>query len=90
MINAEKYETDDNSHTIHPGQNYYEGHFLEQVNFNKKGRIYKVGKKVEFVFRTSIVYPLVQFEQRKDSLFLNNNEYVDILLYLEQNGYNTL
>ena len=90
VVDADEYSTDDSNHTVHPGQNYYSGNFLEQTNFSKKGRSFKVSKKVDFVYRTSIVYPLVEFESRKDELFLPDQDYVGIMIYLEQNGFNAL
>ena len=36
--------------------------YLEKLNDNKKGVVYQRSKKIFFLYKESIVYPLVEFE----------------------------
>ena len=90
IISTDDYITDDYRHIVHTGQGYFEGYFLEEVNSNSKGRNFKLVPKIAFVFRKSIVYPLVQFEERKDKLFITIQDYVEILYYIEEKGLASL
>ena len=77
------------------GQSYLKGHYLEQSKCTNKGKEFKVShKKVclpesHYFFKESVV-PFVQFELLNNIYFLSNNNLVDILYYVEQNGLDSL
>ena len=84
---------DDYHNNIVAGQSYFSGHFLEEVTnkTQKGGYLYYVNeKKTAFIFKESIIYPFVQFEEAKiknkkqEYLFLSNENYCDILYFLEE------
>ena len=80
------YETDEYNHMVHPGQKYYDGFFLEEDSNNSKGKFFRLVRKKAFVLRKSIIYPLVQLMDRKNKLYITNEDYVEILVYVEDNG----
>ena len=76
--------TGQSNHTVHPGQKYYEGFFLEEEYSNSKGIFFRIVGKNAFV-RKSIIYPLVQFLEKNNKLFIPIQDYVEILMYVEEN-----
>ena len=66
------------------GQSYLKCHFLERIHSTSKGHIFKIEHlKKTYFFKESIIYPFVQLSETKKGLFLSNNEYVDILMYIQ-------
>ena len=81
---ADKNMEDGYGNIILMGQHYLKGNFLEREYMTTKGHIFKVNKKKEtMLFKETILYPFVNFQERKKGLFLSNNDYVDILLYTQ-------
>ena len=85
---------DDYGHTIAAGMEYLVGSYLEKCNETKNGQLFKMmGKDVFFFKEThlfSIVYPFVNFQEQKGNYFIANDDYCDIILYIENNGMREL
>ena len=71
---------------ITAGQEYIEGQFLEKLNTTTKGHLYRLDKKKTFFFHEFVVYSFAQFQCTKKRIFLSNEEFVEILNYVESNG----
>ena len=69
---------------------YIEGHFIELMNTPSKGRFYIPASKTAFFFKESVVYPFVKLSNVKGKLFMNNNDYAEILYFVEQTGMASL
>eukprot|EP00794_Sanderia_malayensis_P020851 gene20851-22896_t len=82
--------TDDYGFTVQPGQQFIEGHFIELINTSSKGRFYISASKTAFFFKESVVYPFVQMSNVKGKRFMNNNDYAEILYFVEQTGMASL
>ena len=83
---ATKIAIDDYGFAVQPGQHYVEGHFIELTKTSSKGRFYTPASKVAFFFKESVVYPFVQLSNVRGKLFMNNNDYAEILYFVEQTG----
>ena len=90
-LTAEFDTADDYNHKIKAGQSYLSGHYLEEITHKTKkgGYLYYVDdNKTVFVFKECIVYPFVQFEEikisKKQYLFLANEEYCEIIYFIEE------
>jgi len=79
---------DDYNGIIPKANVYHTGYFLEKINFDKKSRTYKMEKsKVTFFYKESVLFPFVNFHVNKgDNLILKNEDYTDIVVYIEQNS----
>lgn len=78
---------DDYGVTVGAGQRCLEGHFFELLKVVGSTRKYKlILSKKALVYRESVVYPFVPFEKKDDCFVLLNNDFVDILRYVEHNG----
>ena len=75
--------TDDYDHTIPVGSDYIEGQFMEKIDSNTKGYIYKLTKKKTFFYKETVVLPYVQFSSTKKGLLLAMAEFVDVLNLVE-------
>ena len=51
--------------------------------FFKKGLLFKEESKKTYLFKESIVYPFIQFSTLKMELYLTNNDFADILAFVE-------
>ena len=64
------------------------------LNFNKKstkkGLLFKEESKETYFFKESIAHPFVQFSTLKMELYLTNNDFADILAFVEQTGMASL
>ena len=83
---------DDYQHTIAPEQAYLVANYFEKQHSSTKGTYYKLdaGRKA-FVYRECVVYPFVQMDKIKPSIyFLPCHEYVDILGFIEANNLTSL
>ena len=79
--------SDDYGNKIAPGQQYLEGHFMEETVSSLKGYTYKLNeKKKTFFFKETVVYPFVQFEETKKGHFITMQQFTDIINYVEYNG----
>lgn len=68
------FQTDEYNHTVHAGQKYYKGFFLEEEYPISKWKFFRIIRKNALVLRKSIIYPLVQFVEKKNKLFISNQE----------------
>ena len=88
---AENGLLDDYCNAVAAGESYLEGHFLEKQHETTRGFLYKVNlKKKTFFFKESVLYPFVNFSERKTGLFLDNHDYVDILYNIQKSGASIL
>ena len=72
------------------GQHYSKAHFSLKDNMVKNGYVYKVNKKhFTIIFKVSILYPFVQFYDTPKELLLQNEGFVDILMYAQITGITT-
>ena len=71
---------------ITPGIPYIEARFMEKVDVLAKGFLYKLSKKITFIFIESVVYLLVQFTRHTNRFFLSVEDYVEVLNYVDSNG----
>ena len=77
---------DDYGHTIATGMEYLVGSYLEKCNETKKGQLFKMLGKDVFFFKETIVYSFVNFQEHKGIYLIANDDYCDIILYIENNG----
>ena len=75
--------TDDYDHTIPAGSDYIQGQFMEKIDSNAKGDIYKLTKKKTYFYKETVVSPYVQFTTTKKGFLLVMAEYVDVLNLVE-------
>ena len=66
------------------------GNFLERTSSTKKRLLFKEKSIKIYFFKESIVYPFVQFSTLKMELYLTNNDFADILAFVEQTGMASL
>lgn len=76
--------TDDYKQTIPGGCEYIQGQFLEKIESNNKGIMYRLEtKKKTFFYTENVVFPFVQFTNKKKGFFIAMEEYVDVLNIVE-------
>ena len=73
---------DDYGHNVPKSQPYLFCNYLEKLNDNKKGVVCQKSKKNVFLYKESIVYPLVEFEsnynKKEDLFFLSKNKFIEV------------
>ena len=79
--------SDDYNHVIPAGMLYMAGNFLERMSSSKSGTLFKLSKKVTFFYNETVVFPYVEMEEGKRSLILQNKQYMDTILHLEETGF---
>ena len=58
------------------------------MNRGKRFSIYKmVSEKKTYSYKESVLFPFVNFIEDKKGLNLKDEDFTDILIYVEQNGY---
>ena len=87
-LTSTKEEEDDYKNVIPAGNVFISGNFLERDTVAKKSVTYKINEnKIMYLYKESIVYPFVNFKEKKDSkLALENEDYSDIFIWVETNG----
>ena len=81
---------DDYNNLIKIDQHYILGHYLEKESCSPKGGLsYSVyTKKTVYFYKESIIYPFVPLHEKqkgkKSTLFISNNEYCDIIHFVEE------
>jgi len=65
---------------------YLQGCYLERHYETNKGTVYNIMKKKAFFFQESVVYPYVNYDDKKGKIFISNPNIVDIINYVESNG----
>ena len=63
------------------------GCFLKKVTGSANGQILKISKKVTLFYKESVLHPCFNFTESNKGLTLSNNEYTDILHYVENNNF---
>ena len=77
---------DDYGHHVASGSPVMKGRYTERAS-EKSNRInYRIMKKNAYVFKESVGYPFMNVEIRKKFNFIRNNDYFDILSYVEHFG----
>ena len=77
---------DDYGHHVASGSPVMKGRYIERAS-EKSNRInYRIMKKNAYVFKESVGYPFMNVEIRKKFNFIRNNDYFDILSYVEHFG----
>ena len=90
QLQATEKVFDDYGHTIIQGQSYLLGQYLESINSNNKGHVYKLMEKTAIFSKESVVYPFVQLSPTKRGLVLSMNEFTEILNCVEHNGLSSI
>lgn len=83
MLTTKESVIDDYLHKIPPGEEYLVGHYLERESSNSKGQLFYVTKKEVYFYKECIVYPFVNLKERKNKWFISNEDYVDVLYFVE-------
>ena len=74
---------------IPPGTHCIRGQFLEKDNEFKKHTTYRLGQET-FFLKGNVVYPYVAMEEMKNHFVSTNDDFVDIIMYIETNGFSYL
>ena len=77
-------------HTVAQGNEYFSGKYLEQDSETRHKTSFKEMKKTMFLYRTSVVYPFVNFEKSKNLFHITKAEYFEVLLYIGHFGMTSL
>ena len=82
---AKQYDdADDYGKMITRGHKHLEGHFFEKICGSD--RRYKLSKKTSFFYRESVVYAFIQMEETKKGYKLSDEEFIQIMQFLEESG----
>ena len=81
---------DDYRHHVQRNQQYIECHYLEKDDKTKKGHIYRMDSKIAFVFKECIIYPFVNIKQSGSKYILSDEDYCEVLRYIEHSGFSHL
>ena len=80
-------KTDDYGKQVPPGNIYVSGYFLEKNVIGRKSTSYKLNtSRIAYAYKESLVYPYVDFEVKGDNYILHNEEYTDVLIWIEKYG----
>lgn len=86
-MNNMKSEEDSYHNVIPKGTLFFSGHFLERLNVEKRSTTYKlVDNKITYFYKESVIFPFVNIVESKKGLVLSDEDYTDILIYIEQQG----
>jgi len=84
---AESDIIDDYNRCVKAGHQYLQGCYLEHHYETNKGTVYNIyNEKERFLFQESVVYPYVNYDDKKGKIFISNPNIVDIINYVESNG----
>ena len=79
-------EVDDYGNSIPAGTIYFCGNFLERDTVGMKSVTYKLSHKTTYFYKESVIFPYVNFDEGKKGCVFTNEDYTDILVYIEHNG----
>ena len=68
------------------GQKYLYGKFLEKEGTCRGGQKFKLMRKTTFFYKESVVYPFVNFDYRKHLYVISNNDFCDVISYVDHYG----
>ena len=87
QVNTEENVEDSYHYIIPKGTIFFTGHFLERITIGKRYTSYKLEKdKFTHFYKESVVFPFVNITEGKKCLILKDEDYTDILVYIEQQG----
>ena len=82
--------TDDYGHKVIQGQVCFKGRYLEKDSTSRKEQSFKLMNKFAFFFKDNVVYPFVNFTEKKDLYVITNNDFCDVISYVEHYGMSVL
>ena len=82
--------TDDYGHNVIQGQVCFKGLYLEKDSTSQKEQSFKLINKFAFFFKDNVVYPFVNFMEKKDLHVITNNDFCDVIYYVEHYGMSAL
>ena len=68
------------------GETCLRANFLEKEKETKQHHVYRVVSKVAFVFKESVVYPYVPYNEEGQKVIIKSEHYTDIIYYIEHTG----
>ena len=81
----------DDYNVILQGVAYFTGKFLEWTKRGKRCSFYRlVTEKSTYFYKESVVFPFVNIINEKNKLVLKDDDYTDILMYIEKSGFTHL
>ena len=78
---------DDYKINIPMGQEHMKGHFLEQKHITKTSTIFSLSTKVTHFYKETVVFTFVNVKESKKGFEIDNQDWLDIVFYVEQTGY---
>ena len=82
--------SDHYGHVVLDGQRYIDGRYLEFHITKQNNHIFIEMLKKMFFYRSSVVYPFVNHEQKENIYTISNNDFCDIIAYVEHFGMKQL
>ena len=83
---AEKETIDDYGRQLKGGKTCLRATFLEKEKETKQHHVYRVISKVAFVFKGSVVYPYVPYNEEGQKVIIKSEHYTDIIYCIEHTG----
>ena len=83
---AEKETIDDYGRQLKGGETCLRANFLEKEKETKQHHVYRVISKVAFVFKKSVVYPYVPYNEEGQKVIIKSEYYTDIIYYIDHTG----
>ena len=77
---------DDYRNKIIPSQSCFIANYIEKVLTKKWSQSCKEMAKLAFIYKMSIVYPFVKYQNEKWLYVIRNNELCEIIAFVEQDG----
>ena len=78
--------TDNYGFTVAKAREFFSGEYLEQAGETRHKTSFQEIKKTMFFYKTSVVYPLVNFEKNKNLYSISQIDCCDIISYTERFG----
>ena len=86
-VTADKEIWDDYGVTVIEGETVLKALFLEKSSQTKTGQTSKLtSNKTTLLYKESVVYPFVNFKKGSDNYFISNNNFYEIISYVEHFG----
>ena len=85
---AEKETIDDYGRQLKGGETCLRANFLEKET--KQHHVYRVVSKVAFVFKESVVYPYVPYNEEGQKVIIPSEYHTDIIYYIEHTSLATI
>ena len=88
---SDKNEVDGYCNEIPKGVTYFVGNFLVRDHRGKRCTYFNLETdKKTYFYKESVLYPFVNILEEKNKLLLKDEDYTDILMYVEQSGFTHL